>query len=107
MIKKIADRGGITGINFCSDFVKPTPHNGLTFTYIEDLVKHINHIKNIGGIEVIALGTDFDGVKSTLEINDASKIQLLAEALLKSGLTYDEVEKIFYKNAIRVYKELL
>lgn len=107
MIKKIADRGGITGINFCSDFVKPTPHNGLTFTYIEDLVKHINHIKNIGGIEVIALGTDFDGVKSTLEINDASKIQLLAEALLKSGLNYDEVEKIFYKNAIRVYKELL
>ena len=107
MIKKIADRGGITGINFCSDFVKPTPHNGLTFTYIEDLVKHINHIKNIGGIEVIALGTDFDGVKSTLEINDASKIQLLAEDLLKSGLTYDEVEKIFYKNAIRVYKELL
>ncbi len=56
---------------------------------------------------MIALGTDFDGVKSTLEINDASKIQLLAEALLKSGLTYDEVEKIFYKNAIRVYKELL
>lgn len=56
---------------------------------------------------MIALGTDFDGVKSTLEINDASKIQLLAEALLKSGLNYDEVEKIFYKNAIRVYKELL
>ena len=97
----------MTGINFCSDFVKPTPHTDLTFTYIEDLVKHIKHIKNIGGIDVIALGTDFDGIKSTLEINDASKIQLLAQALLKNGFTYDEVEKIFYKNIISLYKELL
>ena len=32
MIKKLADKGGVTGINFCSDFVKPTPHIGSTFT---------------------------------------------------------------------------
>ena len=56
---------------------------------------------------MLALGTDFDGIQSTLEINDASKIQLLAQALLKSGFTYDEVEKIFYKNIINLYKELL
>ncbi|MBS6185371.1 MAG: membrane dipeptidase, partial [Clostridium celatum] len=99
--------GGITGINFCSDFVKPTPYTGLTFTYVEDLVKHIKHIKNVGGIDVLALGTDFDGIKSTLEIEDASKIQLLEQGLLKNGFTYDEIEKIFYKNIMRLYKELL
>lgn len=107
MIKKLADKGGVTGINFCSDFVKPTPHIGSTFTYVEDLVKHIKHIKNVGGIDVLALGTDFDGIKSTLEIEDASKIQLLEQGLLKNGFTYDEVEKIFYKNIMRLYKELL
>lgn len=107
MIKKLADQGGVSGINFCSDFVKPTPHTGSTFTYVDDLVKHINHIKNVGGIDVLALGTDFDGIKSTLEIEDASKIQLLEQGLLKNGFTYDEVEKIFYKNIMRVYKELL
>lgn len=107
MIRKLADKGGVTGINFCSDFVKPTPYIGSTFTYIDDLVKHIKHIKKVGGIDVLALGTDFDGIKSTLEIKDASKIQLLAEALLKNGFTLDDVEKIFYKNIMRVYKELL
>ncbi|WP_133016620.1 dipeptidase [Clostridium cuniculi] len=107
MIKKLADKGGVTGINFCSDFVKPTPHIGSTFTYVEDLVKHIKHIKNVGGIDVLALGTDFDGIKSTLEIEDASKIKLLEQGLLKNGFTYDEVEKIFYKNIMRLYKELL
>lgn len=107
MIKKLADKGGVAGINFCSDFVKPTPYTGSTFTYVEDLVKHIKHIKNVGGIDVLALGTDFDGIKSTLEIEDASKIQLLANELLKNGFTLDEVEKIFYKNIMRLYKELL
>lgn len=107
MIKKLANKGGVTGINFCSSFVMPTPYTGLTFTYIEDLVKHIKHIKNVGGIDVIALGTDFDGIQSTLEIKDASQIQLLAESLLKNGFTYEEVEKIFFKNIMNLYKELL
>ena len=71
------------------------------------MVKHIKHIKNVGGIDVIALGTDFDGIQSTLEIKDASQIQLLAEALLNNDFTYEEVEKIFYKNTMNLYKELL
>ena len=107
MIRKLADKGGVVGINFCSNFVMPTPHTDLTFTYIEDLVKHIKHIKNVGGIDVIALGTDFDGIQSTLEIKDASQAQLLAEALLNNDFTYEEVEKIFYKNTMNLYKELL
>lgn len=107
MIRKLVDKGGVVGINFCSNFVMPTPHTDLTFTYIEDLVKHIKHIKNVGGIDVIALGTDFDGIQSTLEIKDASQIQLLAEALLNNDFTYEEVEKIFYKNTMNLYKELL
>ena len=107
MIRKLADKGGVVGINFCSNFVMPTPHTDLTFTYIEELVKHIKHIKNVGGIDVIELGTDFDGIQSTLEIKDASQIQLLAEALLNNDFTYEEVEKIFYKNTMNLYKELL
>ena len=58
----------------------PTPHTDLTFTYIEDLVKHIKHIKNVGGIDVIALGTDFDGIQSTLEIKDASANSIISRS---------------------------
>ena len=107
MIKKLADKGGVTGINFCSDFVKPTPHTDLTFTYIEDLVKHIKHIKNIGGIDVVALGTDFDGIPSNIELKDGSFKPLLADRLLKEKFTEEEVEKIFHKNVLRLYKEVL
>ena len=107
MIRKLADKGGLTGINFCSDFIKTTSHTGNTFTYVDDIVKHIKYIRNVGGLDVIALGTDFDGIPSTLEIKDASQIQILADGLLKNGFSYDEVEKIFYKNLMNLYKELL
>lgn len=107
MIRKLADKGGLTGINFCSDFIKTTSHIGNTFTYVDDIVKHIKYIRNVGGLDVIALGTDFDGIPSTLEIKDASQIQILSDGLLKNGFSYDEVEKIFYKNLMNLYKELL
>ena len=107
MIRKLADKGGLTGINFCSGFIKTTSHIGNTFTYVDDIVKHIKYIRNVGGLDVIALGTDFDGIPSTLEIKDASQIQILADGLLKNGFSYDEVEKIFYKNLMNLYKELL
>ena len=42
-----------------------------------------------------------------MEIEDASMMNLLEEALYKAGLTQEEVEKIFYKNVLRVYKEVL
>ena len=56
---------------------------------------------------MIGLGTDFDGISCPLEIKDASMMNLLEEALYKAGLTQEEVEKIFYKNVLRVYKEVL
>ena len=107
MIRKLADKGGLTGINFCSNFIQPTPHIEPTYTYIKDIIKHIKHIRNIGGIDCIALGTDFDGISSTLELKDGAYMQLLADEMLKSGFTYEEVEKIFYKNLLGLYKELL
>ena len=74
---------------------------------MDDMINHIKHIKNIGGIEVIGLGSDFDGINSELEMKDASYYQLLYEALVKAGLSEEEIEKIFYKNVLRVYKEIL
>lgn len=107
MIRKLANRGGVLGINFCSNFVEPTPHNKKTFTKIDDLITHIKYIKNVGGIDCIGLGSDFDGIPSTLEIEDGSHMPRLAEALSKNGFTTNEIEKVFYKNVLNLYKELL
>ena len=76
-------------------------------TSIEDMIKHIKHIKNVGGIDVLALGSDFDGIENKVEIDNASEMGKLAFGLEKEGFTYDEIEKIYSKNVIRLFKEVL
>ena len=102
MIKLLADRGGVMGLNFCSAFIED--HNE-TYTTIERMVEHIRHIVKVGGIGCVGLGSDFDGIDNELEIKDASGLPLLYEALRKY-FTEEEIEKVFYKNVLRVYKEV-
>ncbi len=106
MILALADRGGVMGINFCGDFLelhdKP---NGPS--RISAMVEQIKYIRDLAGIDVIGLGTDFDGIDCELEIKDASQMQKLADALRAEGFTEEEIEKIFYKNVLRVYKAVL
>ena len=76
-------------------------------TMISDMVRHIKHMRNIGGIDVIALGSDFDGIESPVEIKNSSEMNKLAIQLEKEGFKVDEIEKIFYKNALRVIKDVM
>ena len=106
MIKKLANRGGVMGLNFYSCFL----NNNATdddMSKMDDMINHIKHIKNIGGIEVIGLGSDFDGIDCKVEIENASKMQILAEKMKKEGFTEKEVEHIFYKNILNLFKEIL
>lgn len=106
MIKQLAKRNGVMGINFCGDFLKPSSTGGMR-SCIEDMVKHILYIRSLVGIDYIGLGSDFDGIDQNLEIKDASMMPLLEKALIEAGLTVEEIEKVFYKNVLRVYKEIL
>lgn len=101
MIKLLAEKGCLLGINFYGLFL-----NGSTKSRIEDIVKHITHIKQVGGIDVISLGTDFDGISSNLQIKNIGEVDLLIHALKMNGFTEEEIEKIFYKNALRFIKDV-
>lgn len=102
MIKILSQRGGIIGINFCNDFL-----GNNKISQIEDMITHIKYIKNKGGIDCIALGSDFDGISCEVEIRDVSQMDKLVEGLNSAGFNQDEIEKICFKNAERVIKEVL
>lgn len=106
MIKKLASRGGVMGLNYCSPFVNFSDDKD-NFTYVKDLIKHIKHVKELVGIDYIGLGSDFDGIGDSIEMNSADKMYMLKDEMLKSGFTQEEVEKVFYKNVLRVFKEVL
>lgn len=99
MVKMLANKGGMTGINFADAFLqKDGPST------IDAMIKHIRHLINVGGLEVVGLGTDLDGIGGELEINSAGKIHMLSEAMEKGGFKTNEIEAVCYKNAEAFFK---
>ena len=107
MILKLADRGGVMGINFAGDFLEESDSEDRVRSKISNMVKHIRYIVDLAGIECVGLGSDFDGIYQDLELDNASKMPELEQALRKDGFSEEDIEKIFYKNVLRVYKEVL
>ena len=102
LIKLIANKGGVIGLNFAQSFLGTSP-----VSRIEDIVKHGLYLINKGGEDVVALGTDFDGIKPNTEIKDASEMYRLYDSFKEAGLSVDQCEKLFWKNADRLLKEIL
>lgn len=102
MIKSLSEKGGIIGINFERTFLGEN-----NYGRISEMITHIKHIKKVGGIDCISIGSDFDGVEIPSEIKNSSEICKLTTALQRENFTENEIEKILYKNALRVITEIL
>lgn len=108
LIREIALKGGVIGVNYYGPFLNSTPDShGCFYSYVKDIAKHIRHISDIGGISCIGLGSDFDGIDDNLELKDCSYMELLENELKKNGFHEREIEFIFFKNVLALYKELL
>lgn len=103
-IKLLAGCGGIAGINFCKDFLGSGAAARDTF---EEAFLHINHMINVGGEDVVALGSDFDGIPAPAGLEDCTKVQKLLTYLSERGISSRICEKIAHKNALRVFTEFL
>lgn len=107
MIHTLAEKGGVMGLNFCVAFVRPDWKPGQPGANAEELAEMAKYIVRVGGEECLGLGTDFDGIAELPEIADAGKIEMLAEAMKKKGISPGQIEKIFWKNVYRFLKENL
>lgn len=108
MLRAMAERGCITGLNYYGTFLDREGVSTKGYdSRISQIVEHAKYITNIGGMDMPALGSDFDGITGKLELSNASHMPKLYEALKKSGFCESEIDKIFYKNALRTFKELL
>ena len=107
MIRKMGERGCVTGLNYCASFLMNPDENSKVYSRVEQMAKHARYITNVGGMEVLGLGSDFDGIEGDLELDEAGKVPLLAHALAKEGFHESEIEKIFYGNVLKLYKEML
>ena len=105
MIRALADKGGVTGLNFCAGFLDRDIYS--ENSTVEAMVRHVEYIINAGGEDCMALGSDFDGIGGRLEIQNPSQVEYLFEALEKRGMPGRILDKIAYGNMMRVLRDTL
>jgi len=70
------------------------------------IIEHIDHAVKIAGVDHVGLGSDFDGANMPYGMEDASKLPVITEALLKKGYSEGDVKKILGENTLRVMTEV-
>ncbi len=93
-VRGIARTGGVVGIGYWPGAVCSTDPAAIA--------RAIVHVRDVAGIDHVALGSDFDGAVTTGF--DTAHVGLVAEALAKAGMTRPEIAKVMGGNALRVLR---
>lgn len=97
----IANTGGVVGVVFYPPFLTTSTAN------IDTVIKHIDYIKNLVGIDYVAIGSDFDGIEVTpIGLEDVSKFPALTMRLFERGYSEEDVRKILGGNFMRVFQQV-
>ena len=71
-----------------------------------DVVNHIDHIVKVAGIDHVGIGCDFDGGGGIQDVFDVSEVMNITIELARRGYSETDIEKIWGKNLIRVFKDV-
>ena len=77
-------------------------------TTLADVADHIDHIRDVSGIDHVGLGSDFDGMPSHETVpqglEDVSKYPMLVAELVRRGYSDEDVLKVMGGNVLRVMR---
>ncbi|MFC2082908.1 dipeptidase [Candidatus Bipolaricaulota bacterium] len=135
MIRKLAGRGGVMGINLAPAFLDPdfasaatplyeaanragaTPEEQTTLREemltiprpsLDWVARHILHAIDVGGEECVGFGGDLDGIPQTpAGVDSVADYAAFAPLLREAGLSDKQIEKVCYGNFLRVFSEVL
>ena len=103
MLRALARKGGVVQVNFYCDFI----HRSAAHASLADVVAHIDHIRQVAGIDAIGLGSDFDGIEcAPAGLEDVAKFPALTRALLARGYTPSDIRKIYGGNTLRLMRQV-
>lgn len=99
---EIRRREGLVGLNFtreflCRDGEKAAP---------EDILRHTEHFLALGGENILAMGSDFDGTVVPEGITGIESMEKIADMFLRHNYPERLVSKIFYENAYNFFHSL-
>lgn len=120
-IKMVGERGGVIGIN--AVLVSPRKEEATIDRYID----HIEHVRDLIGINGVAIGFDFfefiyrqfsteeqaafqkkfTHAHFIPELSNHSQSRALTRRLIERGFSDEEIEKILFRNWMRIFEQWL
>ena len=98
-ITAIINRNGVIGLNLFPEFLGERAD-------LDTVIRHLDHMLELGGEKTVAIGGDWDGITSTPEgIRDITGLELLHEELLRRNYSEQLVKDLFYFNMMRIVNE--
>ncbi|MEM7745060.1 MAG: dipeptidase [Pseudomonadota bacterium] len=103
-LDRIGESDGLVGLNFAAAFLRPDGKMDADVP-MEHLLSHLDHLLDRLGEDRVGLGSDFDGAVVPQEIGDAAGLPVLREAMKSHGYSIELVEKICWRNWVRVLRQ--
>jgi membrane dipeptidase len=94
-MRAIAAKGGVIGIWPAAEFKTP-----------EGMVRHIDHVKRLVGVDHIAIGSDLRGMSYFPAFGEEANFRAITDGLVNGGYTDDEIGKIMGGNFVRTWQQV-
>lgn len=98
LLKRVAKNGGVIQVTLLPKCVGPNFD-------IPSFVDHIDHIRNLIGIDYIGIGSDFDGGGGITGCMDISQMDNITQELRWRYYSNNEIDKIWGLNFVRVFNQ--
>jgi len=97
MYSALCSVGGVAGVNLYSAFLGERPD-------MDTVERHIERFLTLGGEDHLGIGADFDGMdQMPIGISGIQDVPHLWEHLIKKGYQESVLEKLFFRNFMRVF----
>jgi membrane dipeptidase len=72
---------------------------------MDDVIRHIEHVRQVAGVDHVGLGGDFDGIDTVVEgLEDVSTYPALFAELSRRGWSEADLRKLAGENVLRVWR---
>ena len=104
-IEAIGGSGGMIGLNFANGFLRP---DGLwrSDTGLDVLLRHLDRMIELAGIDHVGLGSDFEGARIPAAIGDVTGLTALQKAMGEHGYDDAMLRKLCFENWVGVLERV-
>ncbi len=101
ILERLPANGGVVMVTFVPKYLSPD-----STASVATVADHIDHIRDVAGIDHAGIGGDFDGISKTPEgLEDVSTYPVLLAELARRGYSDEDMAKVAGGNILRAMRE--